>query len=59
MVALDASVELGRRLVSAPGLKEPPERFVVAALRAIDLGCGERVQLRFLVSDDLDLARIG
>ena len=36
VVALHAPIELGRRLVSTPGLQEPPERFTMAALRAID-----------------------
>jgi hypothetical protein len=55
--ALDAPVELGRRLVPAPRLQEPPERLVVPALRAFDFGGWQGVELRFLVPDDLDLVR--
>ena len=54
MIALHAPVELRRRLVAAPRLKEPPHRLVVAALRALDLGGGESAELAFLVPDHLD-----
>ena len=59
MAALHTPIELGGRFVSAPCLQEPPESFVVSALRAFNLRCWEGAELRFLVSYDLDLGSIG
>ena len=59
MIALDAPVELSRGLVPAPGLQEPPESLVMAALRALDLRGREGVELRLLVPYDLDLRSVG
>ena len=59
MIAFDASVELRWRLISTPGLKETPESLVVATLGTIYLCSWKGIQLCFLVSHDLDLARVG
>src|SRR5712692_2963989 len=59
MAALHTSVELGRGFVPAPGLQEPPEGLVVAALRAFDLCGGQGVELGLLVPHDLDLGSVG
>lgn len=59
MVALHAAVELRRRLVPAPGLQEPPLRFVVAALWAFDLGNRQRAELVLLVPDHYYRRRSG
>lgn len=59
MAAFDAPVELSRGLVSTPSLQEPPECFVMAALRAFNLRGGKGVELRFLVPDHLDLRSVG
>lgn len=59
MAALHTTVELGGWLIATPGLEKPPERFMVATLRAFNLRCGERIEFGFLVSDDLDLGGVG
>jgi hypothetical protein len=59
VVAFGAPVELGGGFVSTSSLEEPPRRLVMSTLRTIDFGGWERVQLRFLVSDDLDLRGVG
>ena len=53
MTALQTPVELRRRLISAPGLEEPPCCFVMTALGTFNLGCGEGVEFVLLVADDL------
>lgn len=58
MVALHTPVELGRGFVSTSRLQEPPHSFVVAALRAFDLGGREGRQLVLFVADDLDRGNI-
>ena len=59
MVTLGTTIELGRRLVPAPSLQEPPEGFVVAALRAINLRRREGIELGLLVPHHLDLRGVG
>ena len=54
MVTFQTSIELSRRLVAAPRLKEPPVRLVVATLWALYLGSWKRRELALFLSYDLD-----
>lgn len=54
MRALFASEELGRRLVAASGLEEPPKSSIVATLGALDIGGGHRLYFLFPLSNYLD-----
>jgi hypothetical protein len=54
VVALQASVELGGWLITASRLQEPPHRFVVATLRAVNLCGRQSVKLVFLLTDYFD-----
>ena len=54
MVALQAPVELGWWLITAPCLEKPPACLVMPTLRAFDFRSRKSIQLILLVTDDLD-----
>ena len=54
MTTLFTPEELGRGLVSAARLEEPPKGSIVAALWALDIGCGHSLYFFFSLSNHLD-----
>ena len=54
MVTLDTSVELRRRFITTPCLKEPPHGLIMTTLRAFNLRGRQCVELVLLVAHDLD-----
>ena len=55
MIAFRATEEPYLAFISRPELAEPPERQIVAALRALDLNRGHGLDLVVLIVHDRDL----